>query len=205
MKKSKYRGHKAEDLLIIAVARGIACYLQYLWIKGADTISYEALLRLPLSEIVGAKGWSYLCEYKLKNDSSHKKGAFKKVDFVLSYYDQVIGIELKLLKKDGNGKQSINLNYDYEKLEKSFVNDSGIKMFSKKYSYIIIVGSEEVFSKLEIKGVNITKTVQDSDIVENKKNILKENEAYKTKIDVGNRGIIVEAIKVKTSISKPSK
>lgn len=199
MKKSKYRGHKAEDLLIINIARGIACYMHYYDIKGSSTISYEALLRLPVSEIAGAKGWSYLCEYKLKNDPDHKEGAFKKVDFVLNYYDQVIGIELKHLKWKGQGTQSLDLGYDIKKLKDIFMKDAGIEIFSKKYAFLIIFAEESVFNNTQLKGIQITRTLTESDILDKKRNILCENEAFKTQVTVGKKGLIVVAIKIKCS------
>jgi hypothetical protein len=196
LQRSKYRGHKSEDLLIVSICRGIACYLKYLDIKGSNTVFYEALLRLPISEIVAARSWSYTCEYKLKEDPDHERGSYKKIDFVLTYYKQIIGIEMKFERNKNGETQTIDLSHDVAKLTGPFLIDSQINRFDKKYAFIIIVAEESVYKTLKYKGVIIDNEINDSDTISKKRKVFKDNESFKTSAKVGPKSIIVEAIKI---------
>jgi len=203
---SKSRGHKSVDRFIITLCRGIASYISYLKIKNSSTILYESLLRIPISEISVTRDWAYTCEFKLKEDPIHKKddsgkkipGAYKKVDFVFFYYNQVIGIELKFEKGPIKKKQSFNILQDVNKLNNIFFKDSRLNSFKKKYSFEIVVYEGLSGNNLNYKGINIERVVVDSQTsFGNEKNLFDINDVFRTdSIIGGNNYIIVDAIKI---------
>jgi hypothetical protein len=67
------------------------------------------------------------------------------------------------------------------------------------YGYLIIAAKHDLFNKLNLKGPEITKVIDEelfNSAYAKKRNILRPNEAFKTQAAVGNISHIVQQIKV---------
>ena len=196
------KGYKSTDLTMVALARGIACYMGYLHSKKLRTTFSEHILITPFIEIAQAYKWDYECEFRLKDDPEHTRGgAFKKIDYTLAYNQQVVGIEAKFPSGRGEiGKAiSLDLSSDIKKLKNLFTLDKRIYDFPHKSGYLLIVAKHDVFKKLKFEGVKIKRVITEKLLISEyayKRNILKPHEAFQTQASVGNISYIVRMVKV---------
>jgi len=195
---SSLKGHKPVDITIISMARCLSAYLCYLYSRKSKTIFSEHLLRIPFIEVAQAYHWDYECEFRLKNDPDHKRGAYKKIDHVIAYNKQVVAIEAKFRWKKENDLK-VDLRNDMDKMKNIFMYDHRIKHFQKKYGYIFIASEESIFKALKYAGIKNTNNIIEKDVIERygkKRNILKQWDAFVTSSKVGRNGYCVKAIKV---------
>ena len=148
--KSKFRGHKPFDLTAIAVARGACTYVAYHRLKNQHEIEYEHVLRLPAIEIAQAREWAVKFEHKLKDDAEHKKGSFKKNDFIFFNVNQLIAVEMKFIKRHTT---SVNLSGDAHKLTNLIDSDSTSNSYPQRAGYVLLVGDKTAMAKLATPGM----------------------------------------------------
>jgi len=169
------KGHKPEFLTVAKIAGALAGEILLADYTGKSKIVYEHYFRQTVVEVANSRGFQILPEYPLKKESN-TVGARKRIDYVLSYANQQIAIEIKVVK---GGNSIPDLKEDIEKLKK--LTSQTLKDDEKRFktsNWIIIL-----WRLVNKDGKNITAKMLQSDIKnkfdEIKKKLRKQKLVYK--------------------------
>ncbi len=198
---SDRKGFKSVDLTMIALARGYATYLCYMSLRKSETAFYEHLLRSPFIELAQARQWEYECEFNLAPSDARKR-----IDYVLAYNKQIIGIEAKY-RRYKSKDLTIDLKNDLEKLVEIFPELPRVRPFQNKYMFIVVAAPKPIFNDLKLKKLPKKHIVEidEKSLKEfgNKKNIFNQWDHFVTSSRVGKKEFCVRIIKVGADWSSP--
>lgn len=189
-------GTKVVDGAAIDIARLCCVHSAYLSSKKQSGILKESILRIPVIEHAQSSSWDHEFEFKLENaPKKGTSGAYKKIDVVLAYWNQVIAIEYKFPNEN-------NLNYndlsnDLEKITKWFPEHKRIAPFPKKYGFIMIVADSSTYGKFNPIGLEEGDIRDETWLKEQTaRNHFKINDGFETRCELGSNAYYAKIIKV---------
>ncbi len=112
------KGVKSDLLTMIAISRGIVAGMLADKYLGRHQDHYEASLRPHVLSVAQERGFGTFLEVRMPRTGGDRVGAFKKLDYVLSYGRQSIAIECKTIRSKGHILARQGVNTDLAKLKR---------------------------------------------------------------------------------------